>query len=217
MKRILIRNMLISAALLAVFGGLGTALVMFTFEATKEQIEASEKANLLRTLNTIIAPDTYTNNLLDNTLIVPHASQLGNKAETTIYQAWQDKTPVAIAFAITTHEGYSGEIKILIAIKADGLISGVRVIQHKETPGLGDKIEIAKNDWILDFNDKQLIKSETSLWKVKKDGGQFDQFTGATITPRAVVNAVYKAMDYFNHNQQKLFLKQARYDQLHAR
>ncbi len=216
MKTSLIRNMLISATLLATFGGLGTAMVMTTYEMTKDQIEASEKAVLLRNLNTIIPPESYTNKLLEKTLLVPEASQLGNKGETTIYQAWQGKTPVAVAFAITTNEGYSGEIKLLIAIKANGHVSGVRVISHKETPGLGDKIDIAKNDWILGFNNKQLVKSKTSQWKVKKDGGIFDQFTGATITPRAVVNAVYKALDYFNHNHEKLFLDQEKYQQLYG-
>ena len=210
MKTALLRNMLISAALLAAFAGLGTALVMVTFEATKDKIEASEKANLLRNLNNIIPPESYSKNLLDNKLLVPASSKLGQKEPTIIYQAWQGETPVAVAFSIISNEGYSGEIKLLIAIKANGHVSGVRVISHKETPGLGDKIEIAKDDWILSFNDKYLIESVTAQWKVKKDGGSFDQFTGATITPRAVVNAVFKALDYFNHNQHKLFLEQAR-------
>ncbi len=216
MNTALLRNMLISAALLAVFAGLGTSLVMVTFEATKEKIEASEKANLLRNLNNIIPPDSHSNNLLDNKLLVPASSKLGQKKPTTIYQAWQGTSPVAVAFSIISNEGYSGEIKLLIAIKANGHVFGVRVISHKETPGLGDKIEIAKDDWILGFNDKFLIESVTAPWKVKRDGGSFDQFTGATITPRAVVNAVFKALDYFNHNQHKLFLEQAKYDQMYG-
>ncbi len=215
MKTSLVRNMLISAILLAVFAGVGTALVMTTFELTKDKIEASEKANLLRNLNNIIPPKSYTNNLLESQLQVAESSQLGNKGSTTIYQAWQDKTPVAVAFSITTNEGYSGDIKLLIAIKKNGHVLGVRVISHKETPGLGDKIELAKNDWILSFNNKYLIASISTPWKVKKDGGEFEQFTGATITPRAVVNAVYKALDYFNHNQNKLFLTQEQYNKLH--
>jgi len=215
MNRSLVRNMLISAALLAAFGGLGTALVMLTFELTKDKIEASEKANLLKNLNNIIPAHSHDNNLLDNKLLVAEASQLGSKGPTTIYQAWQGKTPVAVAFSIISNEGYSGEIKLLIAIRENGHIFGVRVISHKETPGLGDKIELAKDEWILGFNDKHLIESVTTPWKVKKDGGSFDQFTGATITPRAIVNAVYKALDYFNHNKNKLFLDQARYNQLY--
>jgi len=216
MNKALLRNVLLSAFLLASFGGLGTALVMVTYEMTKDRIEASEQANLLKNLNNIIASESYNNNLLENTLLVPKASQLGKNVPTIIYQAWQDKTPVAVAFSIVSNEGYSGEIKLLIAIKANGHISGVRVISHKETPGLGDKIELAKNDWILSFNDKYLIETVTTPWKVKKDGGDFDQFTGATITPRAVVNAVFKALDYYNHNHDRLFLEQERYNQLYG-
>ena len=216
MKATILRNMMMSAVLLAGFGGLGTALVMMTFEATKEKIAASEKANLLKNLNNIIPPDSYTNNLLDNTLVVPAASQLGNKGPTTIYQAWQEKKPVAVAFSVVARDGYTGNIKLLIAIKASGNVSGVRVISHKETPGLGDKIEIEKSNWILSFNGKNLVTPARQKWKVKKDGGVFDQFTGATITPRAVVNAVYRALDYYKYNEKKLFLDQAKYDQLYG-
>lgn len=217
MNAAIVRNMIISALLLAGFGGLGTALVMGTFEVTKEQIEASEKANLLKNLNNIIPSEAYNNNLLDNKLIVPPAVELGNdNTATTIYQAWQDKTPVAVAFSIVALDGYSGKIKLLIAIKASGEIFGVRVINHKETPGLGDKIEVAKNNWILSFNNKSLDNPKRKKWKVKKDGGIFDQFTGATITPRAVVKAVYRALDYFRDNEQKLFLDQEKYDQLYG-
>jgi len=215
MNAILLRNMLISAILLAGFGGLGTGLVVATFEATKDQIEASEKANLLKNLNNILPADSYSNNLLDNELIVPDDSLLGNEGVTSVYQAWQGDKPVAVAFSIVAPDGYSGNIRLLIAIKASGKISGVRVISHKETPGLGDKIELAKDDWILGFNDKEQNNPDVKNWKVKKDGGVFDQFTGATITPRAVVRAVHRALDYFAYNQKKLFLDQAKYDQLY--
>jgi electron transport complex protein RnfG len=212
MKAGLIRNMLMGAALLAGFGGLGTSLVIATYEATKEQIEASEKANLLKNLNNILPADSYTNNLLENKLVVPPDSLLGQDKPVTIYQAWKDEQPVAVAFSVIAHDGYSGDIRLLIAIKASGQISGVRVISHKETPGLGDKIELAKDDWILSFNEKSINEPDNKLWKVKKDGGVFDQFTGATITPRAVVKAVYKALDYYNYYQNKLFLTQEQYD-----
>ncbi|WP_214660514.1 electron transport complex subunit RsxG [sulfur-oxidizing endosymbiont of Gigantopelta aegis] len=216
-KTQILRNMIISATLLATFGALGTGLVMVTFEQTKDQIEASEKANLLRNLNNIIPAESYNNNLLDNKLIVPPTEALGKDKNTTIYQAWQDKTPIAIAFSIIAHDGYSGDITLLVAIKENGQISGVRVISHKETPGLGDKIEIIKNNWILSFNNRSLDDPERKKWKVKKDGGVFDQFTGATITPRAVVRAVYKALDYYDDNKNKLFLEQSQYNNLGTR
>lgn len=217
MNATLLRNMLISAVLLAGFGGLGTGLVVATFEATKDQIEISEKANLLKNLNNILPADSYSNNLLENKLIVPDDSLLGNEHPTTVYQAWQGNKPVAVAFSIVAPDGYNGDIQLLIAIKATGKISGVRVISHKETPGLGDRIELAKDDWILGFNDKELNVPVSKRWQVKKDGGVFEQFTGATITPRAVVRAVHKALDYFNSNKKKLFLDQAEYDQLYGK
>lgn len=219
MSKQILKNMFISAVLLAGFGGLGTALVMFTFDATKEKIKANEKTILLKNLNNIIPVDSHSNDLLDDLLIVPTDSMLDNKnahsnKTMTIYRAWQGKKPVAVAFPVIAYDGYSGEIKLLIAIQKSGKIFGVRVIAHKETPGLGDKIEIAKSDWILSFNHKSLIDPNAKQWKVKKDGGIFDQFSGATITPRAIVNAVYKALDYFNNNRDKVFLKQEKYDQL---
>lgn len=217
MNATLLRNMLISAALLAGFGGLGTGLVVATFEATKDQIELSEKANLLKNLNNILPAESYSNKLLDNKLIVPDDSLLGNESSTTVYQAWQGDKPVAVAFSIVAPDGYSGDIRLLIAIKASGKISGVRVISHKETPGLGDKIDLVKDDWILGFNDKELDNPVTKRWQVKKDGGVFEQFTGATITPRAVVRAVHRALDYYDNNQRKLFLDQAAYDQLYGK
>jgi electron transport complex protein RnfG len=203
-----------SALLLAGFGGLGTALVMFTFEMTKEKIEASEKANLLKNLETILPHESYDNELLTSKLIVPPDNKLGNKESTIIYQAWKHKKPIALAFSIKAHDGYSGDITLLIAIKVSGKISGVRVIKHKETPGLGDKIEINKHTWILSFNNKSLTDPNRKYWKVKKDSGFFDQFTGATITPRSVVRAVYKALDYYHDHQDILFLKQTDYDKL---
>jgi len=225
----ILRNMLISALLLAGFGGIGTTLVMFTFESTKEKIEANEKAILLRNLNNIIPLESHSNDLLDNQLIVPADSLLDNSKQnnktsddslldnsTTLYQAWQGKKPIAVAFPIVVNDGYNGEIKLLIAILSSGKISGVRVISHKETPGLGDKIDAAKSNWILSFNQKSLYNPNKKQWKVKKDGGVFEQFSGATITPRAVVNGVYKALDYFNNNRNKLFLDQAEYNQLLA-
>ena len=212
-KSSLLRNMIISATLLAGFGGLGTALVVGTFELTKEQIEASEKANLLKNLNNILPAESYNNDLLASRLTVPADSLLGYDKPVTVYRAWKDKTPVAVAYPVVAHDGYNGDIHLLIAINVSGQISGVRVISHKETPGLGDKIDINKSSWVSGFNGKSINNPKQKLWRVKKDGGVFDQFTGATITPRAVVKAVYRALDYYNANKQWLFLDQESFDQ----
>ncbi len=103
--------------------------------------------------------------------------------------------------------GYNGPIQLLIGVYANGHLAGVRVVKHRETPGLGDAVSITYSDWILGFNDKSLSNPEPGKWKVKRDGGIFDQFTGATITPRAVVNAVHNALLYFEKNQDTLFSK----------
>ncbi len=211
----LIRNMLLSAALLGFFGLLGTTMVLSVNLLTKEQIEKNIKADLLNSLNTIIIPSSYNNNLLERKLSIKPAAILGKRNRpTTVYQAFMDDKPIAIAFDIIAPDGYSGKIKFLIGITLKGEISGVRVISHKETPGLGDKIEIKRSDWITSFNQKSLKNTSKKNWNVKKDGGEFDQFTGATITPRAIVKAVHKALQYYKMNQSKLYLTQAEYDKV---
>ena len=130
---------------------------------------------------------------------------LGNKQPTIANRARINNEPAAVIIEAIAHDGYSGDIKLLIAIKADGSISGVRVLAHKETPGLGDYIDIAKDNWIKLFDNESLLKTSEPQWKVKKDGGEFDYLAGATITPRAVVKAVHKALQYFEANKQSLF------------
>jgi electron transport complex protein RnfG len=122
-----------------------------------------------------------------------------------VYRARMDDKPVAALMIVTAPDGYNGDIKILIAIDVSGVILGVRVISHRETPGLGDPIEIERSDWILSFNDKSLINPRDEGWAVRRDGGEFDQFTGATITPRAVVKAVHNTLLYFEANNKVLF------------
>jgi electron transport complex protein RnfG len=213
----ILKHIFLSTLLLAIFGLIGTAMVVAVNDLTKDQIEKNDKANLLKNLNNIIKADSYNNNLLATTIKIPASPQLGKETEkdkpTTVYQAWMNQVPIAIAFDIIATDGYSGKIKLLIAIKKNGEISAVRVISHKETPGLGNKIEIKRSDWINSFNGKSLKNTIAKKWKVKKDKGIFDQFTGATITPRAIVNAVHQALLYYQKNQQFLFLNQQQYNQ----
>ena len=107
-------------------------------------------------------------------------------------------------FPVRAPDGYSGSIKSIVGVKTDGTIAGVRVISHAETPGLGDKIELKKSPWVLEFNDKSIDNTSAEQWAVKKDKGVFDQFTGATITPRAVINSIYLCLQYFQANKDKL-------------
>jgi Na+-translocating ferredoxin:NAD+ oxidoreductase subunit G len=217
---ITLKNIFLSTALLGIFGLVGTAMVVGVNHITRDQIEKNDKANLLKSLNNIIASDSYNNNLLATTIVIPASPLLGKERRkeqgkdkpTTVYQAWMDKEPTAIAFDIVATDGFSGKIKLLIAIKKNAEVSAVRVISHKETPGLGDKIEIKRSQWITSFNGKSLENTAEKNWQVKKDNGIYDQFTGATITPRAIVKAVHKALIYYKKNQQFLFLTQQEYD-----
>ncbi|MBE9559884.1 MAG: electron transport complex subunit RsxG, partial [Proteobacteria bacterium] len=132
-------------------------------------------------------------------------SILSTKEETLAYRARKNSQNVAVVFTSVAPNGYNGSIRLLVGINADGSLSGVRVVKHRETPGLGDVVEISRSDWILGFDNKSLSDPDTRGWKVKRDGGVFDQFTGATITPRAVVKAVHNALLYFDKNQGMLF------------
>ena len=121
------------------------------------------------------------------------------------YRARRGDEVTGIILPATARDGYSGDIRLLVGIGRDGAVAGVRVLSHRETPGLGDKIELKKSDWVLSFDDKTLGDPAAEKWAVIKDGGEFDAFTGATVTPRAVVAAVKSAMEYSQNNRSALF------------
>ena len=194
--------------LLLVFAVVATALVAFINQQTRDQIEENEKQALLSTFNALIPTDRYDNDILSDTLLLPPTEALGNTEETPVYRARLKGDPSAVILTVTAPNGYSGGIKMLIGIYADGTIAGVRVINHKETPGLGDKIEEKRDNWIYQFEGLSLENPSPAKWKVKKDGGDFDQFTGATITPRAVVGAIKRSLEYFSQHADTLFSEQ---------
>ena len=184
----------------------GTVLLAYTHLKTSDLIASSEKQAKLALLSQVLPPALHDNDLLQDTFKVPAGGELGNSDETFAYRGRLGGKPSAVIFEAIAPDGYSGDIKLLIAIKADGEIAGVRVLAHKETPGLGDYIDIAHSDWIKkNFDGQSLIKTKDELWKVKKDGGSFDYMAGATITPRAVVKVVHKALQYYAQNQQQIF------------
>jgi electron transport complex protein RnfG len=122
-----------------------------------------------------------------------------------VYRALKDAKPVALVMSVIAPDGYSGSIKLLVGINTDGTLSGVRAVAHRETPGLGDAIEEQRSDWVQQFNGASLENPPLDRWKVRKDGGDFDQLTGATITPRAVVQAVRNALLYYRQHRETLF------------
>ena len=201
----ILKRMMQMGVLLGLFAIIGTTILAITHEQTKERIAENERNVLLRNLHAVISPDTHDNELFSDTIEVTDAKLLGSKKPITVYRARLNKTPVAAVFAAVAPDGYNGDIKLLIAIKMDGSLLGVRVVGHRETPGLGDYIEVARSDWITKFTGLSLNNPAKKSWHVKRDGGEFDQFTGATITPRAVVRAVYNSLVYFEQHQQDVF------------
>ena len=194
-----------SALLLWLFAVAGTALVAFTYEGTKERIAENERQALLRSLNALIPAADYDNDVYKDTTTAFDPARLGANEAVTVYRARKAGEPVAAAILSQAPDGYSGTIRLLVAIRMDGTLGGVRVLAHRETPGLGDGIEVERSKWIHTFVGRSLGKPREGMWKVRKDGGVFDQFTGATITPRAVVRAVYNTLVYFRDHRDELF------------
>lgn len=202
------KNIFITAVLLMLFAVLGGALVGLTFIQTEDDIKHNEEITLLKKLNGIIPAELYDNDLLEDTTTVGPEFLLGTNEPVLAYRARKDSKNVAVVFSCVAPNGYNGSIFLLVGIYDNGNIAGVRVVKHRETPGLGDKADLSRSNWILDFNGKSLTAPDKKGWKVKRDGGEFDQFTGATITPRAIVKAVYNALLYFKQNREFLFSTQ---------
>lgn len=199
------RQIIITTIILLLFAIAGTTLVAYTFEKTRDQIAANERATLLRKLHRLIPADQHDNVLLEDTITARDEALLGSEEPVMVYRARRNGEPVALVIAAIAPDGYSGSIKLLVGINVDGTLSGVRVIAHRETPGLGDAIDENRSDWIYIFDGKSLQAPDVGRWAVKKDGGDFDQLTGATITPRAVVKAARNALLYYQDHQEALF------------
>jgi electron transport complex protein RnfG len=205
----------IAAGILALFAVAGTSLVAVTHMATAERIVANERETLLQNLHALVPEETIDNDIARDTLQISEPEQLGAPV-TTVYRGRKQGEPVAAVLTTRVPNGYSGPIKLLVAVRYDGTLGGVRVISHKETPGLGDKVEESRSDWIHGFTGKSLGNPPLEKWKVKRDGGVFDQFTGATITPRSIVTAVRKTLLYVKDHQDALYDKQAASDAVTA-
>jgi electron transport complex protein RnfG len=198
------KNMLISAALLGIFAIVGTAMVAFTYDKTAQQVADNKREFTLSKLHELIAPSDHDNNLEADTISVSDPL-LGTHKPMLVYRARKDGKPVAAIIQSIAPDGYSGAIEMLVAIRMDSSLAGVRVVEHQETPGLGDAIDIRKSNWIRQFENRSLRQPAAAQWKVKRDGGQFDQITSATISSRAVVKAVYNTLQYFSKHRQELF------------
>jgi len=179
---------------------LGFGLVLaVTDRLTMEDIAARALDDRQSSLSQVIPDSAHDNNLVKDTIVMTD----DHGKEITVYRARKAGKVTGVAYEILG-TGYAGEIKLMLGVDADGHVLGVRALAHKETPGLGDKIEAKKGDWILRFTGLFLGGPAPERWKVKKDGGEFDQFAGATITPRGVVGAIHGGLDFFAANKSTL-------------
>lgn len=195
-----------NSALLALFAVATALLLAGSYLLTKDRIAAEIRKAEEKALLQIVPRERHDNSMLDDTLGVgPQTSELGLRTEKRIYLARKGGDVVAAIIPATARDGYSGDIDLVVGVNADGTIAGLRVLAHKETPGLGDQVNLNKSDWVLEFNGRSLQNPLPARWAVKKDKGEFDQFTGATITPRAVVAATKRVLEYAAHNSETLF------------
>jgi len=192
-----LKNALRTGMILFAFAVIGTAVLAFTHARTEPIITRGQQAAKLALLSQVLPASLYDNDLLASQQSVPHDDLLGTRQASALWLARRDGVFSGVVLEAVAPDGYSGDIALLIGIDADGTVTGVRVTAHRETPGLGDYIDRAKSEWIEQFVGKSLTDPESKHWKVAKDGGEFDARAGATITPRAVVKAVKRALDYF--------------------
>ena len=199
-----------TAAILFVFVIVFTGLLSGAYLWTKPAIEASATEEKMKLVNEVLPASEYDNALLTDTLSLPPTPELGLADSSTLYRARKAGQPVAAVVEAVAPDGYAGKIRLIIAIRADGQVAGVRVTQHRETPGLGDYVETKKDKnkahpWITQFTNMSLAKFNDKAWKLKKDGGNLEYHAGATVTPRAIAKAVLKAVKWAETNRNQLF------------
>lgn len=198
-----------SGIILAVLAAVCTFLVAWTHQLTAERIEENRAAFLESSLASALGELYYDSDLSKSAIEIQPPHELPGNGPITVYRVYSDDQPVAALFVVTARDGYSGPIRLLIGIEAGGSLSAVRVLEHRETPGLGDLIESSKSDWLEQFPGKSLGTPDRERWAIERDGGEFDQLTGASITPRAVVKAIKETLLYFEKHKDEVFAKDA--------
>ncbi|HSH84389.1 MAG TPA: RnfABCDGE type electron transport complex subunit G [Guyparkeria sp.] len=239
MRDLELRRVVITAVILAVYFGLGVGFVAYTQQKTVDQIELNRQAVLLGQIMAVLSGRAHDNNPAEDAFLLPDPEALGlgkpvlesaglNDGSNSLsaeereramaagqlgFRAREGDEVTAVAIPVVTRRGYSGDIRLLVGVCPEGEVIAVRVLEQSETPGLGDKIKADKTDWIFGFAGRRLGDPPVEWWAVKKDGGVFDQFTGATISPRAVVAAVKDVLLYVREHRQQLFEYPPRTDQ----
>lgn len=194
-----------SGVTLAIIGAICTTLVALTYQTTEQRIEDNEKAWLERSLEPALSGIAYDSGISDSKITLPPPHGLPGSEDALIYRVYTKGEPVAALFVVSARDGYSGPIRLLVGIETTGRLTGIHVLEHSETPGLGDGVETAKSDWARQFTGRSLLDPEPEGWQIKTDGGQFDQLTGASVTPRAIVKAVKETLLYFDRHRDQVF------------
>ena len=194
-----------SGVTLAAIGAVCAALVAITYSLTSERIAANEQAWLEKSLEPALAGLTFEGSVSESMLVVRTPHDLPGPDDVIIYRVYADDQPVAALFTVTARDGYAGAIRVLIGIEYDGTITGIRILEHRETPGLGDKIVSSRSDWVYQFDGRSLGDPRLEEWAIKRDGGEFDQLTGASVTPRAVIKVTKETLIYFAERRDEIF------------
>ncbi len=193
---------------LAVIAALCTALVALTYTATAERIEANEQAWLESSLQPALSGLFFDSGVTESMISIPPPHDLPGSEAALVYRVYAEDAPVAALFVVSARDGYAGPIRLLVGIDVSGTVTGVHVLEHRETPGLGDRVESGKSDWVRQFDGRSLTDPATAGWAIKRDGGQFDQLTGASVTPRAIVRAIRETLQYFDAHAEEIFVLQ---------
>jgi Na+-translocating ferredoxin:NAD+ oxidoreductase subunit G len=193
------------AAVIIVAAAVLAAVVSLVAAATRERIARNEQAWLQQRLDALVAPPLHDNDVLMDRIVVTSPDILGTTAPVTIFRARLRGQPVAAVIHTIAPDGYQGPIEMLVAIGFDGSLIGVQIVRHRETQGLGDQFENRRVDWLRNFKDLSLKDPPQQRWSVRKDGGDFDEFTGATITPRAIVRATRRALEFYASQRDRIF------------
>lgn len=199
------QSILKSGATLALIAAICTALVAATYQLTVDRIADNDKAILEQSLEPVLAGISFDSGISESRLVIAPPHDLPGSEAALVYRVFAKGEPVAALIAMTARDGFSGPIRILVGIDVSGVVIGVRILQHRETPGLGDKIVSTRSNWIHQFAGRSLVDPAMTNWAIKSDGGDFDQLTGASITPRAVISALRDTLVYFDAHRDEIF------------
>ena len=194
-----------AAAVIVLTAAVLAAILTWAATATRDRIRHNEQAWLQQRLDALIAPSAHDNDLLSDRITVTAPDMLGIESPVPIFRARLQGQPVAAVIYTIAPDGYQGPIEMLVAIALDGNLIGVQIVRHRETQGLGDQFENRRADWLHNFKGRSLNDPPQQRWSVRKDGGDFDEFTGATITPRAIVRATRRALEFYNSQRDRIF------------